>query len=208
MKYLDIENWNRKDHFYFFLKFEEPFFGVTVELDVTKLYDFCKVNDVSFYLSYLHRSLVAANRVQPFAYRISSEGKVEVYDVVHGSATVLRPDNSFGFSYLKYYEDFKTFSVLAAQEIEKVKSEHGLQIDVAPQNIVQLSALPWFQFTSMSHARSFSFRGSNPMISFGKVVDQDMRKKMPVSIHVHHGLMDGFHVGKFIAVFQELLSET
>jgi chloramphenicol O-acetyltransferase type A len=33
------------------------------------------------------------------------------------------------------------------------------------------------------------------------------RKQMPVSIHVHHALMDGFHVGQYIDLYQQLLSE-
>ncbi|WP_153630553.1 CatA-like O-acetyltransferase [Prolixibacter sp. SD074] len=28
---------------------------------------------------------------------------------------------------------------------------------------------------------------------------------MPVSVSVHHGLMDGYHVGPFLTTFQELL---
>ena len=29
---------------------------------------------------------------------------------------------------------------------------------------------------------------------------------LPVDIHANHALMDGFHVGKFVERFQELLS--
>jgi chloramphenicol O-acetyltransferase type A len=28
---------------------------------------------------------------------------------------------------------------------------------------------------------------------------------MAMSIHVHHGLMDGYHVGEFVKLFQELM---
>lgn len=33
---LNIANWNRKDHYHFFKDFEEPFFGITVNIDCTK----------------------------------------------------------------------------------------------------------------------------------------------------------------------------
>jgi chloramphenicol O-acetyltransferase type A len=29
---------------------------------------------------------------------------------------------------------------------------------------------------------------------------------MSMSIHVHHGLMDGYHVGQFVDCFQELMN--
>jgi len=31
------------------------------------------------------------------------------------------------------------------------------------------------------------------------------RKVMPVSVHVHHALMDGYHVGQYIELFGQLL---
>jgi chloramphenicol O-acetyltransferase type A len=35
---INIETWARKDHFNFFRQFDEPFFGVTVNIDCTKQY--------------------------------------------------------------------------------------------------------------------------------------------------------------------------
>ncbi|RYG03106.1 MAG: hypothetical protein EOO02_09150 [Chitinophagaceae bacterium] len=65
-----------------------------------------------------------------------------------------------------------------------------------------LSALPWLNFTSISHARAFSFPDSCPKISFGKLSEVEGKSLMPVSIHVHHGLMDGFHVAQFVERFE------
>ena len=49
---LDIENWNRKEHYNFFKDFDEPFFGVSVEIDCTNAYEFCKKNELNFFLYY------------------------------------------------------------------------------------------------------------------------------------------------------------
>jgi len=37
------------------------------------------------------------------------------------------------------------------------------------------------------------------------MMEQNGIKQMPISIHVHHALMDGFHVAQFVERFQELL---
>jgi chloramphenicol O-acetyltransferase type A len=66
--------------------------------------------------------------------------------------------------------------------------------------------VPWIRFTSLSHARAFSFPDSIPKISFGKMVEEGGRQSMPMSIHVHHALMDGFHVGQYIDLFEELMN--
>ena len=70
---------------------------------------------------------------------------------------------------------------------------------------VHCSALPWVRFTSLSHARSFRHPDSCPKISFGQVFSEGNTLQMPVSVHLHHGLGDGYHVGLFLAAFQRRL---
>jgi len=48
---LNLETWNRKEHFLFFNQMEEPFFGVTITVDCTKAYEKAKQLGVSFFLS-------------------------------------------------------------------------------------------------------------------------------------------------------------
>jgi len=203
---LNIDDWARKDHFNFFMQFEEPFFGVVIDIDCTKVYDNAKQKGLSFFLLYLHKSLVAANKIEAFRYRIS-EGKVFIYDQTHASPTINRPDGSFGFSYMDYYESFEEFNAAAQQEIDRVQNAVGLVPAVSGENVIHYSSLPWINFKSISHARSFSFKDSSPKISFGKMTVHGDKKIMPVSIHVHHALMDGFQVSQFIELFQQLMNE-
>jgi len=76
------------------------------------------------------------------------------------------------------------------------------------ENLIHFSAIPWVNFTSLSHARSYSFPDSCPKISFGKMmIADDGKRTMSMSVHAHHGLMDGFQVGQFIDCFQELMNQ-
>lgn len=205
-KLLDIKNWERKEHFNFFRKFEEPFWGMTTEIDCTTAYDFCKKNERSFFLYYLHKSLFAANLIEPFRYRISGE-QVYIYETVNASPTINRDDGTFGFAYMDYKKDFFEFSEIAKKEIERIKSTSGLVPAVSGENVIHFSSLPWLKFTAISHARSFSFPDSCPKITFGKMTENAGKKLMPVSVHVHHALIDGFHVGQFIDEYQKLMNE-
>ncbi|WP_368662512.1 CatA-like O-acetyltransferase [Zobellia laminariae] len=67
-KEINVETWYRKDHFEFFSKFDEPFYGITAKVDCTKTYNTAKDKGHSFFLSYLHKSLVAVNRTVQFRY--------------------------------------------------------------------------------------------------------------------------------------------
>lgn len=205
-KVIDLNSWARKDHFQFFNGFEEPFFGVCVDIDCTIAYTIAKESGTSFFLYYLYKSLAAANSIEPFRYRIESN-QVVCYDVVHASPTINRPDGTFGFAYMNYHEHFVAFVKEALQETDRVRQSPGLFPAVSGENVIHYSSMPWIRFTGLSHARSFSFKDSAPKIAFGKMTEQHERKVMPVSIHVHHALMDGYHVGQFIDRFQELMNE-
>ena len=205
-KLINMDEWNRKEHFLFFSKFEEPFFGVTVEVDCTIAYLEAKKRGISFFLYYLFRALKAANSVENFRYRII-EGQVYSYTIVNASPTVNRPDGTFGFAYMDFHEDEAEFYERALHEIKKVKNTNSLLPAVSSENVVHFSAIPWLDFTSISHARCFSYPDSCPKISFGKMTDNNGAKAMPVSIHGHHALMDGYHVGLFVDKFQDLLNE-
>ena len=205
-KIIDIENWERKDHFNFFNAFDNPFFGITTTVDCTKAYDFCKTNNISFFLYYLHKSILAANKIENFRYRIS-ENKVLVYNQVDASPTINRPNGTFGFSYMTFFENFSEFEKSAKKEIEKVQNTKGLIPATSSQNVIHFSSIPWINFTALSHAKNSKFKDSCPKISFGKMTVVNNQKQMPVSIHVHHGLMDGYHVSLFIDTFQKLLNE-
>jgi chloramphenicol O-acetyltransferase type A len=205
---LDIENWPRKEHFHFFRQFEEPFFGATVEIDCSKAYTNAKALKTSFFIYYLHKTLVAVNTTECFRFRISDE-KIYVCDQINASATIGREDGSFGFSLIEYDVDFKLFTANALAEIERIQNTTGLFTRAFDDdNVIHFSAIPWLDFTSLSHARSYTFPDSCPKISFGKMkVAENGKRTMSISVHVHHGLMDGFHVGQFVDSFQELMNQ-
>jgi len=205
---LDLENWPRKEHFLFFKQFEEPFFGLTVEIDCTKAYATAKQLGTSFFVYYLHKTLVAVNTIESFRYRINDDA-VYIYDTIDVSATIMREDQTFGFSLIEYSPDFKVFAANAFQEIERIQNTSGLLTREFPNdNLIHFSAVPWINFTSLSHARSYTFPDSCPKISFGKMmINNDGKRTMSMSIHAHHGLMDGFHVSQFIDCFQELMNQ-
>ncbi|MGH2666616.1 CatA-like O-acetyltransferase [Flavobacterium sp.] len=201
---LDLEKWNRKEHFLFFKQMEEPFFGITTVIDCTKAYAKAKESEISFFTYYLHTTLAAANAIENFRYRIVGE-EVFVYDRIDASATIMREDKTFGFSLIPFSSDITVFAESTSTEIERIQNTTGLITRDFDINLIHFSSLPWVNFTSLSHARSFTFSDSCPKISFGKMMEENGKKTMSMSVHVHHGLMDGYHVGQFVTCFQELM---
>jgi len=66
--------------------------------------------------------------------------------------------------------------------------------------------LPWISFTSFSHARNWGREDSVPKIAFGKFLKENQRTLLPFSVEVHHALMDGLHVGRYLSWLEEALT--
>jgi len=69
-------------------------------------------------------------------------------------------------------------------------------------DVVHCTTLPWFSFTGFKHERSFGRDECIPKFAFGKFFEADGKKLLPVSVSVNHGLVDAFHVGRFLEFFQ------
>jgi chloramphenicol O-acetyltransferase type A len=200
---IDLETWERRALFNFFQGFSEPHHGVCIRLDCTATYDYAKQHSLSVFLSLLHRSLVAAQAVENFRTRIV-EGTVWRYEEVTGGSAVGRPNGTIGFAHYRYRKSIGEFVNEASAEVKRVRVRDDLE-RYEEANLIRYSSLPWFDFTSISHARDFSQEDSAPRITFGKITEADGRRTMPVSIHVHHALADGLHVAQFADHFQKLL---
>jgi len=201
---VDLEQWVRKAHFEFFSTFDEPYYGVCVRVDCTAAYATAKRHGHSFFLYYLYQSIAAAQRVEAFRLRIE-DGDVYRYDRIDGGSTLPRDDGTFGFGYYTYSEDIEEFMAESSREVERVRLTTGLDRR-SVQNVIRYSVLPWIDFTSLSHARRFTFGDSCPWITFGKMTEREGRRSMPMSVHVHHALVDGVDVGAYIDAFQRLMN--
>ena len=103
---IDLDNWNRKEHFAFFSAFDDPFFGITTLVDFTDIYRQSKELNVSFFLYSLHFLLKCANETDAFKLRIEKDSVVR-YDTIHISPTIGREDGTFGFGFFEYNTNIK-----------------------------------------------------------------------------------------------------
>ena len=82
-----------------------------------------------------------------------------------------------------------------------------LRYDDVKISHVRYSVLPWISFTAIMHPTNCNSKDSVPRIVFGKYHVVDNKKMMPVSVEVHHGMMDGYHIARYLEEFQKLLNE-
>lgn len=199
---LDIERWERKAAFDFFKDHEDPFFNITANLNVTRLYNFCKEKGLAFSLASLFYSLEAANETREFRLRFKGESVVE-FDRIDATQTILNDDNTFSFCYCPMQPTVFEFDAAGKAAREKYKALRTFDVESDRVDLIYYSVIPWVSFTAFKHAGTANNRQSVPRIVFGKIFGEGTEKKMPLSVEVHHALMDGFHVGKYFNLFQE-----
>ncbi len=205
MKTLDINNWERQQLFEHFMKFSDPYFGVTFKVDVTQAYKYSKTHGIPFFVKYLHACMQAINAVENLRYRIEEENQVIVYDTIHASATILRPDKTFGFSFINFDKDIRKFLENFEEEKRRILNSKTLFPPVNSKDCIHCSAIPWIDFTGHKEPDSGAM-DSVPKIAFGKVNEEGSKRKMSIAICVNHALADGYHVGLFKESFQKHLN--
>lgn len=210
MRIIDFNNWKRKEHFNFFSQFDDPFFSLTSNVDCTNAYNLSSEKGISFFAYYLYLSLIAANDIPEFRYRIINNEVIE-HDIIHASPTIGRDDETFGIGYVPFNPDFYIFQSSLIAEKQRINNISGLGFndENIKDNVIHYSSIPWVSFKGLTHPRNFKIVDSVPKISFGRMIKESSGKKiLPVSIFAHHGLMDGVHMGKYLEKFDQLLKQS
>lgn len=204
--YLDISTWPRRDTFEFFRGYDKPYFNVGTSLDVTNLVaEIKKRSGFSLSLAYHYFALRVVNEIEPFRYRLRGD-QILVHDVIHGGTTLLLPNETFIMVYFDYHQDFDQFMKDAVRDLDEQRE--AAAFDPRPEDDrIHFSVLPWISFTSFSHARNWGREDSVPKMAFGKISDVNGRLMMPFSVEVHHAMMDGITVGRYLDRLQEMLSK-
>lgn len=201
--YVDLKSWPRRDIFEFFRHFDKPYFNVCVQLDVTNLIAVCRRHQIRTFIAYHYLALRVANEIQEFHYRLR-EDSVLIHEVIHGGSTLLLPNETFSFVYFDYYAEFTRFATETNRAMNEITSGDGT---FSPRDkddaLIHFTTLPWISFTSFSHARNWGRDDSVPKIAFGRFTNLDDRVFLPMSVEVHHALMDGLHVGRFVNQLEE-----
>lgn len=206
MRVVNLDTWKRKQHYDHFRSLKDPYFAVNIPFDVTETYLFSKSKKISFFATYLHDCMKAINAVDELKLRIVDDQVVQ-YHTIHASATLMRSNQTFGFSYIEFNEDlYKFINNLEAEKsrIETTGALFPLRNDL---ECIHCSAMPWLDFSGHKEPVSGQI-DSVPKLAFSKIIKKDDgRIIMNVAINVNHALVDGYHVGLFSEKFQHYLNK-
>lgn len=206
LRRIDLETWPRRKHFELFRGLAYPYFNLCADVDVASLVRVVKDRETSFTAYIVYVLTRAANEVPQFRQRIRGDAVVE-HRVVQPSITVLTQDELFAFCTFEYTEDPSAFIRAAAGAMKRARTNPSIEDEPGRDDYLFMTAIPWVSFTSMMHPVPLSPPDSVPRIAWGRYRTDADRLSMPLSVHAHHGLVDGIHVGRFFERVQGLIDD-
>ena len=206
---IDMDNWERREHYYYYRDFIKTRYNLCGEIDITGLLSQIREKRLHFYLVFLYVVIHTVNEIKELRMCLDEDGALGYWDVCHPSYTIFHKDDlTFSDIWTEYSPDFQTFYERASQEMETFKDVKGIKAKPdTPPNFCPISCIPWISFTGFG---SDTYAESNmlyPVILFGKYHENEKGQiLLPLSIAVNHMVADGYHTCLFFQKIQEFSS--
>ena len=208
---IDINTWERKENYEFFLGFQNPTISITSEVECAGAKARAKAAGESFFLHYLYAVLRAVNEIPEFRFRIDAEGRVVYFDHVDMLTPIKVKENGRFFTIrLPWNTDFQTFYTTAKAIINDI-DPNGNPYDMETVggkdllDVILLSATPDLYFTSLTCTQEHRHGSNYPLMNAGKAILKEGKLVMPIAMTIHHGFIDGHHLSLFYKKVEEFL---
>lgn len=203
-KVIDWAAYPRRAHFDYFNSMTDPYAGVTVDVEATRLLAVCEKKALPFFLSFLYCAGRAANQVPQLRQRILDDRPVE-FPQCDTSHTVMRADGTYSYCRLNCMQPFEDYLPAALARQDEAKESGSLDDGEDALSLLFISTLPWLRYTAIRQPVP-SPADSNPRITWGRYTRSGGRVFLPVTLLVNHALVDGAHMAAFYAALEEELN--
>lgn len=195
-EYIDIENFDRKGLFNYFLQFEQPRYCIVTKVDVTKPYNYAKTHG-HFNACLVYAITKACNSVENFKYFIKDEKTICKYSCLNAGNTFMTADNQIRYGILDVMLSFDKFVENYEKMKEEIYQNGSSQLGNHEENFVGLSCIKWFKFSGMQEITKNKFH-SGPEITWDMLEFEEDKAYVNMAICVNHALVDGFHIHLFL----------
>ncbi len=205
---IDMENWERKEHYQYYINLVKAKYTVTAEIDVTKLVSEIKHKNLKFYPTFLYAIIYNINQNKEFRMAYNEAGELGYWDICHPSYTIFHNDDkTFSDIWSEYHCSFPIFYNNVIKDMKQYQNIKGIKTRPRTgQNYCPISCVPWLSFTSISYDTFTENKMLLPIIVFGKYHKHHNKITLPFSIFVNHAVADGYHTCKLIQDIQYFIN--
>ena len=186
---IDRTRWPRRARYEWVQKTGQGPFAVTVPLDVTLL------AGEPLYPALLWLLTQGVNEMEAFRTVATPEG-LGIYDHMDPAYTVFHPqEKTFSVLWTPFHPDYQVFQAAYQRDVvaygtSTVWTPQG----VRPENTFDVSMVPWMSFSAFYLAATTERPYLLPIFTLGKWVSQGKARVLPLTVQIHPGVCDPFHV--------------
>ncbi len=193
IKYQDLKKRKQYD---WFKTFSNPCYGFDVKIDVTKVVEYSKKTNTSFFINILYLVTIGMSKVEEMRLR-EVEGEIRLYDKVNPTFTVMTNLGIYENTGFEMIDDYFGFYNKAKAVIEEVKNQNFIKDtynDSMLFNDYYITCIPWLSMESMTHPLcDNNFESSSvPRICWDKYRLENDKYVMLLNITVSHCFVDGY----------------
>lgn len=201
---IDLNTWDRKERFNHFFNNAKCTYSITVNIDITNLYNYTKTNKLRFYPTFTWVVSKVINNYKEFKMAFDEKGRLGFFDEIGPSYSVLNNKTKVTSDlYTSFNSVFANFYMDMENNLNKYKEDANFTTKFQ-NNFFIVSCLPWFSYTSFNVNNEGSTPFLFPMVTWGKFFKEDNKIIMPVTIQVHHAVADGYHCSLFFSDVKEI----
>ncbi|RII33674.1 chloramphenicol acetyltransferase CAT [Clostridium chromiireducens] len=201
---VDMDTWERKDRFNHFFNNAKCTYSITVNLDITNLYNYIRANKLRLYPTFTWIVSKAINNHKEFKMALDEDGRLGFFDEIGPSYSVLSDKTKvMSDMYTAFNDEFLSFYGDMVNSLNSHKEDNNFKTQFQ-KNFFIVSCLPWFNYTSFNVNNEGSSPFLFPMVTWGKFFEENNKIIMPVTIQVHHAVADGYHCSLFFAYVEKI----
>ncbi len=206
MQKIDLATWPRRERFLSYLGTDFPYIVLSARVDVTGLLRYCRQNGLSFYFALIYACTRTADAIEPFRYRFRDR---DVFCIPRNVPVIVHLQKDVEqFVMFRQEPDGDLPAFCRRARAAADAAVVGERLDKGDDlSVISFSCMPWVDYTAMIRTIMRDGVDCNPKITWGRYTTENERTTLTLSVQVHHGLMDGLHVGRFYQHLQEYLDQ-
>lgn len=204
MRVIELQDEHRRRHFEFFSRMNHPHFNICANVEVHAWLETARAQGLRTTPAIVFLLTKVANAIPELRRRLR-EGVIVEHEIVHPSFSVqTQASEAFSFCEVEFTPDPREFIARAEQRMREMNAMPSFDNDPGRDDYLFMSPIPWVSFTALQHAMMYHPHDSVPRITWGKFISTPTGTSMPLSLQVHHAVVDGAQVGLFFQRVEEL----